>query len=134
MADYDIKNRTSEQSGVPAPGYVLGENFESRVWLKIKRKKRQRKIVTSTMLGLGVFVLAIAGQHLLLRQGRPDLADSPAPPTFQAENRQGDPDPFRRRNAAREIPVSDDVIYASSDTGTIYAIEHVACDNVKKTI
>ncbi|MEN8153302.1 MAG: hypothetical protein ABFR75_04710 [Acidobacteriota bacterium] len=89
-------------------GEKLGDNFEDKVFSKIKRKKRQRKTVVSTM---GVFLL---GGILFVTNGL----------FFNGtDNNRGK---FGNKYAGRqEVPLTDDVIFSSSDERNSYIIEHV---------
>jgi len=87
----------------------VSENFENRVLAKIKKKKTQRKIVASVTLGVLIFAFLFIGQAVLFHKD--------AEPTIMA--RSG-------ATEKEEVPVMEDVIYASSDSRTDYAIEQVA--------
>jgi hypothetical protein len=96
----------------------LGEDFEDRVFAKIKKKKTQRKVATSAVLSIAVFAFLFVGQAVFF-----------------------DRDPGSRMMTARseqtvkeEVPVMEDVIFASSDSQTDYAIEQVAYNEGGYTI
>jgi hypothetical protein len=81
-----------------------GTDFEVRVFAKIRRKKQQRKI------GIGVAAAAAAALLLVLFQPfRPGLAGGPL-------------------NAERkiEIPVSENMVFSTSDSRTRYSLQPVA--------
>lgn len=89
-------------------GIKLGDNFEDIVFSKIKKKKKQRKIVVST---LGVFLL---GGFLFVANGL----------FFNGTDNSGGK--FGNKYVGREeIPLTDDVIFASSDERNNYIIENV---------
>ena len=87
----------------------VSEDFENKVFAKIKKKKTQRKVVTSVTLGIFVFAFLFVAQVVLFHKE--------TEPTIMA--RPGSTD-------KEEVPVMEDVIFASSDSRTNYAIEQVA--------
>jgi hypothetical protein len=99
---------------------VLGEDFDNKVFAKITRKKRQRKVIKSTILGIAFFVLLFIGQSLLLHK------ESPNKPIIAK--------PESDLRFREEIPLMEDVIFASSDAQTNYAIEQVAYNEDNQTI
>ena len=98
-----------------SPLLELNGEFENRVFAKIKKKKNQRKIAASVTLGLVIFAFIFTAQAVLFhREPKPILADSAA--------------------VKEEVPVMEDVIFASSDSTATYAIEQVAYYGDKDTI
>jgi hypothetical protein len=94
----------------------LGADFEERVFLKIRRKKKQRKIAVSS---LGVFLLGAA----LFMSG-----------SLFFPGKKG---PLYTKNAAdfrQEVPVTDYVTFAASDDTHNYIIEQVGNFNDPGTI
>jgi hypothetical protein len=87
----------------------VSEDFENKVFAKIKKKKTQRKVVASVTLGVLFFVFLFIGQAVLFHKE--------TEPPFMAR-----PEPTHKE----EVPVMEDVIFASSDSRTNYAIEQVA--------
>ena len=87
----------------------VSEDFENKVFAKIKKKKTQRKVVTSVTLGILIFALVFIAQVVLFHKE--------SQPTFMAQPGSTDKE---------EVPVVEDVIFASSDSRTNYAIEQVA--------
>jgi hypothetical protein len=87
----------------------VSEDFESKVFAKIKKKKTQRRVAASVTLGILIFAFLFIGQVVLFHKE--------AEPTIMA--RPGSTD-------KEEVPVMEDVIFASSDSKTNYAIEQVA--------
>ncbi len=81
-----------------------GDDFETRVFAKIRSKKRQRKI------GIGITAVAATALFLVLFQpfrplSRPlPLADS----------------------VKEEVPVSEDLYFSASDSRTRYSLEAVS--------
>jgi hypothetical protein len=96
------------------PALDWGNNFEERVFAKIKRKKKQRKVFASVTLGI-VFIGA-----LFVAQAT--LFSPPAPAPEEARFAQTRPAP---RLEKEEIPVVEDVVFASSDARSTYVIEQV---------
>ncbi|MGD2088673.1 MAG: hypothetical protein PVH61_21020 [Candidatus Aminicenantes bacterium] len=87
----------------------VSEDFENQVFAKIKKKKTQRKVVASVTLG----ILLVA----FLFVARVALFHKETQPTIMAQPRSTDKE---------EVPVMEDVIFATSDSRTNYAIEQVA--------
>jgi ribosomal protein S21 len=87
----------------------VSEDFEKRVFSKIKKKKTQRKVATSVTLGILIFAFLFVAQVTLFHKE--------TEPIIMA--RPGSTD-------KEEVPVVEDVIFASSDSRTNYAIEQVA--------
>lgn len=93
----------------------LSEDFENKVLAKIKRKKTQRKIVTSVTLGILIFVFLFIGQAVLFHKDTEPAVMAQQGATTQSVSTDKE-----------EVPVMEDVIYATSDSRTNYAIEQVA--------
>jgi hypothetical protein len=100
MSDWqDVFVRNSAQDD-------LGSDFEDRVFAKIKKKKRQRKI--------GYVVTAIAAIFLLLslfQLFRPDSRHAQVPGTDGGKE---------------EIPVSENLYFSAFDNRTQYSLEPVS--------
>lgn len=94
------------------PNGVLGDDFEDRVFAKIKKKKQQRKVAASAALSIAVVGFIFVGQALF--RGRGELP----PEQLLAVGSE--------ILVKEEVPVMEDVIFASSDAGADYAIEQVA--------
>jgi hypothetical protein len=92
-----------------SPAHPLSEDFEDRVFVKIKKKKRQRKAAASAALTIAVFAFIFIAQAVFLPKD-PERKPLIAQPLREKE----------------EVPVMEDVIFASSDSQTNYAIEQVA--------
>jgi hypothetical protein len=87
----------------------LSEDFENKVFTKIKKKKTQRKVVASVTLGILIFAFLFVAQVVLFhKETEPRIIAQP-----------GSTD-------KEEVPVMEDVIFASSDSRSNYAIEQVA--------
>jgi hypothetical protein len=95
----------------------LSPDFENQVFAKIKRKKVQRKRAVSA-----VVCFAIAG---FLYLGKAFVFQHSPVKDFSVQT-----DTYARE----EIPVIEDVIFASYDEQTDYAIEHVAYYESEDTI
>ncbi|MCP4148694.1 MAG: hypothetical protein GY757_13185, partial [bacterium] len=93
------------------PDYELSEDFDARVFAKIKKKKTQRKVVTSTVLGVLLFGFLFIAQSLFYER-------EPADDMMAARS-------DRAIEQKEEVPVMEDVIFASSDAQTNYAIDQV---------
>lgn len=87
----------------------VSEDFENKVFAKIKKKKTQRKVVASVTLGILIFAFLFIAQLVLFHKE--------TEPTFMARPESTDKE---------EVPVMEDVIFASSDSRTNYALEQVA--------
>jgi hypothetical protein len=95
---------------------TLGEEFENRVFSKIKKKKLQKKITTSAI------IVVIFTAFLFV---------APTMIPHKAEKRViAQPETFTKR----EIPLIEDVIFASFDGQTSYAIEQVAYSEDETTL
>ncbi len=109
MDDFlDTFNRWREHN----PAMELGHNFEERVFAKIKRKKTQRKVIASVTLG-AVFIGAIFIAQATLFHSAP----KPQPPVFAQTQ--------TTHHEKEEVPVVEDVVFASSDARSSYVIEQV---------
>lgn len=94
------------------PAMEVDENFENAVFSKIKRKKRQRKITASVAAGVMLAAVLFVGQAVIFNEtgngNRSMLAGSQT-----------------NRLQKEEVPVVEDVVFASSDSGSDYVIEQV---------
>ncbi|UCH94157.1 MAG: hypothetical protein JSV88_28340 [Candidatus Aminicenantes bacterium] len=96
---------------------TVSEDFENKVFTKIKKKKTQRKVVASVTLGIVIFAfIFIAQAALFQKKAGPDIIAKP------------------ESTVKEEVPVMEDVIFASSDSRTSYAIEQVAYYEDEDTI
>lgn len=99
----------SEWQDILAPGTGLsgpGDDFEERVFAKIRRKKTQRKA--------GMAVLAVAGILLMLA-------------FFQLFRPAPGRAPFAGGGTVKEeIPLSEDLFFSTSDSRTRYLLEPAA--------
>jgi hypothetical protein len=93
-----------------SPSHPLGDNFETRVFAKIKRKKKQRKIAAAAVMSISLFAFLFIARFLFI----PDRSDNP-PMTAQLE----------RQIEKEEVPVMEDVIFASFDKKADYAVQQV---------
>ncbi len=83
-----------------------GPDFEERVFKKIKKKKRQRKI--------GFTVMAVAGAVLLL-SFLPLFRSASQPALISGV-----------QTPKQEIPLSEDLLFSASDNDTRYSLEPVS--------
>lgn len=106
-----------------SPAFSLGDDFETCVFSKIKKKKRQRKIAASAAAGV-----LLAGFVMLTQAVFFNTESSPQEKYFASgpANRTETDSRTRERT---ETPVLGDVVYASSDSRTNYAISHVTYDS-----
>jgi len=92
------------------PESSVGNDFEHRVFAKIKRKKTQRKVTASVglalLMGGFLFIAQITFLNKSVDTRRPLLA---GPAAVEKE----------------EIPIVEDVVFASSDSRSSYIIEQV---------
>ncbi len=119
MDNNNIKNTFNRFRQSP-PGYTLSEDFEDRVFAKIKKKKTQRKAAASAALAIVVFAFIFIAQAIFSHK-EPERTILMARPDAVIETKE-------------EIPVIEDVIFASSDRQTHYAIEQVAYYEDEDTI
>lgn len=89
---------------------TVSEDFEERVFAKIKRKKTIRKHITAAIVGFCLAGLIFLAQGLFFQQ-------SPI------ENKQIIA--HQESTQKEEIPLMEDVIFTSSDSQNEYAIEQV---------
>jgi len=82
-----------------------GENFEARVFAKIHRKKRQRKV------GLGLAAAGAAATVLILATFQPFRPAAARGPLTAADK--------------AEIPVSEELFFSTSDSRTRYTLQPV---------
>jgi hypothetical protein len=107
-------NRMDELFSRQEMHHSLPEGFEERVFSRIESHKRRRRLtvttaVVSAVLGF-VFALALS------------LPDSPTQPVLQANR-------FTYATNAKEvIPVVEDVMFATYDGQTHYAVEQVSLE------
>ena len=94
----------------------LNGDFEKKVFAKIKKKKTQRKIAASVTLGIVILAFLFTAQAVLFHPKPGPILAGPA------------------HAAKEEVPVMEDVIFASSDSTTNYAIEQVAYYGDENTI
>lgn len=92
-----------EHSGGPGE---LGGDFEARVFTKIKKKKQQRKVGFAALAVAGVVMLLSLFQLFRPFPGRALLPGGAA--------------------VKQEIPLSEDLFFSASDSGTRYSLEPVA--------
>lgn len=88
----------------------LSEDFENRVFAKIKKKKTQRKVTASVGLAVMVAGFLFIAQATIFN------------PSVDSRR------PLMARPAAiekEEIPIVEDVVFASSDSRSSYVIEQV---------
>ncbi|MCU0288116.1 MAG: hypothetical protein MUF15_17185 [Acidobacteria bacterium] len=114
-------HRLKQQS----PGLSLGEDFEARVFAKIKRKKTQRKVAASAALSIAVFAFLYIGQALFLHQNTNEKI-------FLSHNDTVQPGNIIK--GKEEVPLMENVVFASYDQQTNYAVEHVAYNEYENTI
>lgn len=101
------------------------ESFEQKVFSKIRRKKRQRRTAAAAAAVLAPMLLLVL--LLPLRQGR-----TPAPVPADTLTAMSEPPPApvpAEPLEKREVPVSDDVYFASSGQGTNYVLENVSMES-----
>jgi hypothetical protein len=113
-------NNTFSRFRQNAPGYTLSDDFEDRVFAKIKKKKTQQKATASVVLSIAVFAFIFIAQAIFSHK-------KPGKETFITRSEVG-------IETKEEIPVMEDVIFASSDRQTNYAIEQVAYYEDENTI
>lgn len=90
-------------------GPQLGSDFEERVFSKIRKKKRQRKIGYGVTAVVGVLAL-ISLLQIFRPAVHPPLQTGIKPPMLEKE----------------EIPLHEDLFFSASDQSTRYSIEPVS--------
>lgn len=88
------------------PTRPLSDDFEDRVFSKIKRKKKQRKAAAAAAMSVTLFAFLFIAQGIF-------FDDRPDTPLLTASMEK------------EEVPVMEDVIFASYDDRTDYAVEQV---------
>ena len=116
-------------------GHSLRADFEVQVFAKIKRKKTQRKAAAYAMLSIAVFAFIYIGQALLFHQDPGEkiilgqhmqhMTDGQDVQDVQIEN---------MNNVKEEVPVMENVVFASYDQQNNYAVERVAYNEHENTI
>ena len=86
---------------------TLHENFEDMVYSKIKKKKMVKKVAYSCVSIFLIFS-ALFTYTLFIK-------NTPSPESFA-----------KKTTFKEEVPVIEDVIFASSDSRTYYSIERVS--------
>jgi hypothetical protein len=92
-----------ERSGDPG---APGDDFEARVFAKIRKRKQQRKVGFAALAVAGVVLLLSLFQLFRPFPGRAQLPGGAA--------------------VKQEIPVSEDLFFSASDNRTRYSLEPVA--------
>ncbi len=90
-------------------GLQPGPDFEERVFAKIKKKKRQRKIGYGLTAAIGI-VLLLSLLQVFRPAVRPALQSGTQAPTLEKE----------------EIPLHEDLFFSASDNRTRYTLEPVS--------
>lgn len=131
MADINNINNTFDLHGLKqhAPGHSFKADFEARVFVKIKKKKAQRKVAASAALSIAVIAVIFIGQAVLFHQ-------DPGEKILVGQNgRNGRYMQIETSiKAKEEVPVMENVVFASYDQQTDYAIEQVAYNHHENTI
>lgn len=91
------------------PHMEVGSDFESNVFAKIKRKKKQRKVTASVTLSL-----AVCGFIYMATLFKDPVHSPPIQNTAR-----------NQKIEKKMVPVSDDVVFATSDDRSSYVIEQV---------
>lgn len=131
MANMNNINNTFNLHGLKEhspghPGLSLGGDFEARVFAKIKRKKKQRKVAASAALSIAVFAFIYIGQAVLSHR-------EPGPELMVGRNARNAKIETMLK-AKEEVPVMENVVFASYDGQTDYAVEQVAHNQHENTI
>jgi hypothetical protein len=108
------------------PGHTFQADFEARVFAKIKKKKVQRKVAASAVLSIVVIAVIFVGQAVLFHQTPEErILIGRNSRNIQTET---------SINAKEEVPVMENVVFASYDQHNDYAIEQVAYNQNENTI
>ncbi|MGE5343762.1 MAG: hypothetical protein ACM3SY_20010 [Candidatus Omnitrophota bacterium] len=123
-------------------GGELSDDFDRRVFMKIKKKKVQRKITASVSLGILICGLLFAAQIFFSsKKAEPRFAHKPDIPSMEpgigsnsATFAKGEVQPadgndentaMTESGSKEEVPVLGEVIFASSDSQANYTIQQV---------
>lgn len=101
------------------PDRPLSDDFEDRVFSKIKRKKKQRKVAATAVMSLTLFAFLFIAQAVFFNRG-------PETPLLTARHEAS--------IEKEEVPVMEDVIFASFDNRNDYTVEQVNYNEEKITI
>jgi hypothetical protein len=114
MDNFENKFNTFKQH---SSQLTVNEDFENQVFAKIKKKKTRRKVTASVALFMVIFAFIFIARAVLLQR-------EPGPKTVARSE----------LTPKEEVPVIEDVIFASSDSQTTYAIEQVSYSEDDDTI
>ena len=103
------------------PGEILfvGDDFEDRVFAKIKRKKTIRKHITAAIVGFCLAGFLFLAQSIFFQNNPIEKNQVIA---------------HSESTLKEEIPLMEDVIFTSSDSQSDYAIEQVVYHSDDDTI
>jgi hypothetical protein len=118
MDNFENKFNTYKQH---SSRLTVSEDFETRVFTKIKKKKNRRKVTASAALFVVIFAFIFIARDVLLHK-------EPPPKTMTRAEL------ITEETIKEEVPVIEDVIFASSDTQTTYAVEQVSYSEDDDTI
>jgi hypothetical protein len=96
-------------------GLQPGPDFEERVFFKIRKKRRQRKIGYG-LTAIGSLLLLFSLLQIFRPDSRPVLRSGIETPAVEKE----------------EIPLHEDLFFSASDNRTRYSIEPVSLQNQPK--
>jgi len=117
---------------------AVGDNFESQVFKKIKRKKTERKIIASTGFILIICTVLFIARGIVFHKGAGFGGEEQ---TTVAVNDQGSSSNINMKHTGEnnsitepepdikpkeEVPVMGEVIFSSSDHSTNYAVQQVS--------
>lgn len=107
-------------------GHSLSMDFEARVFAKIKKKKKQRKVAASAVLSMAALAFIYIGQAVFFQ---PD----PGAKIIIGQNASNTPTEHFNK-IKEEVPVMENVVFASYDQQNNYAVEQVAYNEHENTI
>ena len=128
MENNDNMQETLNRLKQNRPAVEVGGDFENQVFAKIKHKKKQRKVTVSATIGIVVVGFVFLAQSLFLPKPTP-LTDS----NNIAMNSLNTSTGFDSTEK-EEIPVLEDVVFASSDAGSDYVVEQVGASGDDNSI
>ncbi|MCI0471427.1 MAG: hypothetical protein L0Y73_07210 [Candidatus Aminicenantes bacterium] len=115
---------TNFKHNTPLEILTVGDDFEERVFSKIKRKKTNRKRIAAALAGIFLLGSIFLAQNIIFQEIPVD--------DKQVFARQ---DSIRQEsNQLEEIPLTEDVIFTSSDSQNDYAIEQISSSEDIDTI
>ncbi len=104
----------------------VGLDFEDKVFAKIKRKKQVRRNIAAAITGFSLAGFLFLAHSLFIVKG-PRLDNNKQIPLIaQQESSPRGKQVMTAHEQTEEIPLMEDVIFATSDSQTDYVLEQVS--------